>query len=210
MNQPLDPRLVPAYHITGIANISSIVTRGGLFSDAQMAGANHNIGYDHIKQRRLTEIQVTCCPNAPFVGQFVPFYFSARSVMLYVVNQGKTGRPPGCQNGIVHLVCRVSTLANLGREWAISNGNAGAYHAVFRKDLAWLNELEWPAIRATSWSGMTHHKQAEFLVMDFVPWEAVELIGCYDDAAVGAVQLALRDAGAGHVPEVAVKRGWYY
>lgn len=210
MNQPLDPRAVGAYHITDIANLGGIVARGGLLSDALMAGANHNIGYDHIKRRRLTEIQVECCPNAPFVGQFVPFYYCPRSVMLYVVNQGNTGKPAGCQASIVHLVCRVATLANLGREWAISNGNAGAYHAVFRKDLQWLNELEWPAIRATSWKGMTHHKQAEFLVMDFVPWTAVELIGCYDEAAARAVQVALQQAGANHLPEVGVRRGWYY
>ena len=63
------------YHITDVANLPGILASGGLHSDVAMAQLNTEvIGYVHIKQRRMTEIRVSCCGNR-FVGEFVPFYF---------------------------------------------------------------------------------------------------------------------------------------
>ena len=96
MNHRPDQTLI--YHITDVDNLPGILAGGGLRSDAAMA--QHNpavIGYEHIKQRRMTEIRVDCCGNR-FVGEFVPFYFCPRSPMLYTVNIGKTGRAPGCHH----------------------------------------------------------------------------------------------------------------
>jgi hypothetical protein len=79
----------------------------------------------------------------------------------------------------------VTTLANargLGREWAISDGNAGAEHTTFSGDINSLKALNWTAIRATQWQGLTHEKSAEFLVADFFEWSAIIAIGCHNDA----------------------------
>ena len=211
MNERIDPQRTAAFHITDVSNLAAILARGGLLSDAQMVARAHtNIGYDHIKQRRLSEIQIGCCPGQPFVGAFVPFYYCPRSVMLFTINRGNTGLAVGCQTTIIHLVFRVATLAGLGHDWAISDGNAGAYHALFYNELGKLSELDWAAIRATSWKGLTHQKQAEFLVKDFVPWSAVEMIGCHDEAAASAVRDVLAHGNASHIPRIEVKRSWYY
>jgi hypothetical protein len=141
------------YHITDVENLPSILTDDGLYSDAVMAQRNSTvIGYSHIKQRRLTQITVPCCNNR-FVGEFVPFYFCPRSPMLYTINQGATGRPPGCQETIVHLVSNVDAAVGLRRAWAVSDGNAGAYHTDFDSNLNALDALDWPAIRSRSWAG---------------------------------------------------------
>ena len=127
----LRPAQVLIYHITDVENLPNILRDGGLHSDAVMAQRNSTvIGYAHIKERRLREIRVSCCDNR-FVGEFVPFYFCPRSPMLFTINQGKTGRPAGCQTTIIHLVSSVATAISLGRAWAISDGNAGAYHTGF-------------------------------------------------------------------------------
>lgn len=39
-----------------------------------------------IKRRRLEEIPVDCC-SGRMVGEFVPFYFCPRSVMLFVIHK---------------------------------------------------------------------------------------------------------------------------
>ena len=136
------------YHITDVENLPSILRDGGLHSDAVMAQRNPTvIGYSHIKERRLTQITVPCCSNR-FVGEFVPFYFCPRSPMLFTINQGNTGRPPGCQETIVHLVSSVGVAVGLGQAWAISDGNAGAFHTYFDSTLDALEGLDWPAIRA--------------------------------------------------------------
>jgi hypothetical protein len=174
---PLQPAQILIYHITDIENLPGILADDGLHSDAVMAQGNPTvIGHNHIKERRLTQITVPCCNNR-FVGEFVPFYFCPRSPMLYAINQGATGRPLGCQKTIVHLVSNVGVAVGLGQEWAISDGNAGAFHTSFDADLRALEDLNWQAIRARSWQGRTHEKSAEFLVADFFPWNCIQQIG---------------------------------
>lgn len=196
------------YHITDVGNLPGILNDGGLHSDAVMAQRSPTvIGYGHIKQRRLTQITVPCCNNR-FVGEFVPFYFCPRSPMLYTINKGSTGRPPGCQATIVYLVSNVDTAIGLGRAWAISDGNAGAFHTSFDSSLSALNGLDWPAIRASNWRGKTHEKSAEFLIEDFFPWTSIQQIGCYSSAVAQQVKTLIQNHS--HQPSVDVQPTWYY
>lgn len=196
------------YHITDLENLQSILTDDGLCSDAAMAQRKPTvIGYNHIKQRRLTEIRVPCCSNR-FVGEFVPFYFCARSPMLYTINRGATGLPPGCQSTIVHLVSNVGAAIALGEAWAISDGNAGAFHTDFDADLRALDGLDWPAIRARNWRGRAHEKQAEFLVADFFPWTCIQQIGCHNSTVARQIKAMIQNYN--HPPSVDVQPTWYY
>jgi hypothetical protein len=204
-----DPAQTYIYHITDVANLPGILADGGLLSDARMAQRDPGvvIGYDHIKLRRLKELRVDCCGNR-FVGEFVPFYFCPRSPMLYTVNIGKTGLPPGCQRTIVHLVSIVHDGICLGKDWAISSGNAGAYHTSFRAETDALNTLDWEAIRARHWQGRTHQKSAEFLLGDFYPWTSIRGIGCHNSSVANEVHSMLKHHM--HRPLVELKPDWYY
>ena len=202
------PEQILIYHITDVENLPNILSEGGLHSDAIMAQRTSTvIGYSHIKERRLTKIRVPCCGHR-YVGEFVPFYFCPRSPMLYTTNQGKTGRPVGCQESIIHLVSSVGTAVGLGQQWAISDGNAGAFHTSFYSDLAAIKTLDWPAIRARDWRGKTHEKSAEFLVADFFPWTCFEQIGCHSSNVACHVESLLQNQA--HQPAVAIQSGWYY
>lgn len=199
------------YHITDVGNLPNILAAGGLHSEAtlQMAGAHPTvIGHSNIKQRRLQEITVPCCSNR-FVGEFVPFYFCPRSPMLFTINRGNTGRVPGCQKQIVHLVSTMQIATGLGREWAFSNGNAGAFLTDFFADVASLTELDWAIINSPDWGGeRRHRKQAEFLLADFFPWAAVRAIGCYNSGTKQEVETLLQ--GQVNPPKVVVRSDWYY
>lgn len=204
----LQPAQILIYHITDVGNLPNILTNAGLHSDAVMAQRNPTVlGYNHIKQRRLTRIRVPCCNNR-FVGEFVPFYFCPRSPMLYTVNQGATGLPPGCQESVLHLVSNVDAAVALGHDWAISDGNAGAFHTSFYANLGALNGLDWAAIHARGWRGRTHEKSAEFLVADFVPWNSVQQIGCHNDKVAQQVKCMIQNHS--HQPSVDVQPTWYY
>lgn len=91
--------------------------------------------------------------------------------MLLKINSGGTGLPRGCQQDIVHLVSSVATGVNSGNDWVIADGNAGARHTNFSNEIASLGELNWNAINARWWNTVHHHKQAEFLVADFLGGE---------------------------------------
>ena len=130
--------------------------------------------------------------------------------MLFTVNTGASGRPVGCQKSILHLVTNTDTLIALGREWAISDGNAGAAHTSFYNSVSAFDQLDWTAIEARYWQGKQHQKCAEFLVKDFVPWSAIKGVGCYDNEVAEQVSRVIEAGADPHRPLIAVKREWYY
>jgi hypothetical protein len=207
----LDLSRTRLYHITGIANLGSVATRG-LLSDVRLTdvgGPTMTIGYGNIKQKRMLVTRVECAGNR-FVGEFVPFYFCPRSVMLYTVNIGRTGHPPGCQTDILHLVTTVQRALDTGHQWTYSDGNAGADYPNFYDDLAGLEaNLNWEAINErANWSPVRTQKAAEFLVADTFPWSAIGAIGCYNQAAADRATAAI--AGLEHQPVIRVRPDWYY
>jgi len=86
----LPPSQPKIYHITHGLNLAPIVNKGCLLSDAEMAARGvpcSSIGISEIKRRRLEELAVSCHPGTK-VGEFVPFYFCPRSVMLFILHRG--------------------------------------------------------------------------------------------------------------------------
>jgi hypothetical protein len=128
--------------------------------------------------------------------------------MLFTINKGKTGRPPGCQDTILHVVSTMALGIRTGKTWAVSSGNAGAFHTTFEAKLEALDLLDWEAIRATQWQGKQHQKSAEFLLADFFPWTAIREIYCQNSTTANKVKAIQSDAS--HQAIVTVKSDWYY
>lgn len=207
-----DLQATAIYHITNIANLPAIIAEGRLVSDAVLAARHGNpavvIGHNHMKRRRLQETRIPEASNR-FVGEFVPFYYCPRSPMLYSVNLGNTGLPRGSQGEILHLVSNVATGIALGRQWAISDVNAGASYPDFYTHVGALDTaLDWNAIDAKYWSNCATQKAAEFLVADEFPWSAIHSIGCQTQQVAARVAAIL--ALAQHKPLVKVTPTWYY
>ena len=76
------------FHIVHVDNLASIVKDGFLWPDAVMAQRRDAavIGNEEIKGDRI-RLPVSCHPGT-CVGDYVPFYFCPRSVMLYVIYKG--------------------------------------------------------------------------------------------------------------------------
>jgi hypothetical protein len=212
------PKYPKIYHITHVDNLRDIVTTGGLLSDAEMirrGGPGQTIGLSGIKRRRVEELQVPCHPGTK-VGDYVPFYFCPRSVMLYVIHCANhpelTYR--GGQDPIVHLEAdlhRVVAWANDNRvRWAFSLSNAGAYYTEFRSNLSDLHELDWDAIAARDFRDpdVKECKQAEFLLYGYFPFVLVERIGVFNALIRDTVTQAL--LGGGYTPCIEVRAEWYY
>lgn len=206
------------YHITHVDNLQSISISGGLQSDARMAqqgGPYRSIGMSAIKRRRIEELIVTCHPNTK-VGEYVPFYFCPRSVMLYVIhcaNHPELTYRDG-QEGIVHLEADLHEVVQWCERkrvlWAFSLSNAGARYTEFRSDLNALVELNWEAISARDFRDpdIKERKQAEFLVYDFFPFDLVERIGVRIESTRTRAIQALADAN--HKPPVEIRPEWYF
>ncbi len=104
VSQPPDRPLI--YHITHVDNLEQIIVNGELVCDAEMirrGGPAASIGITGIKARRLS-LPVRCHPG-DVVGDYVPFYFSPCSVMLYLLFRDNHPELTyhGGQGPIVHL-----------------------------------------------------------------------------------------------------------
>ncbi|MCC6643084.1 MAG: DUF4433 domain-containing protein [Deltaproteobacteria bacterium] len=212
---PAQPKI---YHITHVDNLPSIIADAAIASDSAMiarGGPTAAIGMSSIKRRRVEELEVDCHPGTR-VGDYVPFYFCPRSIMLYVIHRANHAELAyrGGQDPIVHLEADLhSTVAWADaerRRWAFSLSNAGARYAPFRADLADLDQVDWNAVAATDFRSrqIKEGKQAEFLVYESFPWTHVTRVGVRNAAVQTRVQMTL--GAASHRPTVAVLSDWYY
>lgn len=119
---PENPKI---FHITHVQNLSEIVRAGVLWSDSKRLELGFDcevVGMSIIKERRLNQLPVKCHQHI-MVGEYVPFYFCPRSIMLYILHMGnhpeltyRDGQGP-----IVHLVADLRATA-AGR---MRSGGAG-------------------------------------------------------------------------------------
>jgi hypothetical protein len=214
MPRPAQPKI---YHIAHVDRLPSIIADSSLWCDRRIvarAGAGTVIGMGSIKQRRLT-LPVHPHPGT-CVGDYVPFYFCPRSIMLFVIHCANHPELDyrGGQQPIVHLEAdlhRVVAWAEAeGRRWAFSLSNAGATYAKLRASLDELDQIKWDAVAARDFqpADIKEGKQAEFLVHDTFPWHLVDRIGVYSRPIAQQAQNAMQ--GAVHRPMVEIRRDWYY
>ena len=211
---PKNPKIA---HIVHVDRLSSIVKEGCLWCDAEAAKRSlpgTTIGIGEIKQRRMTR-RLASHPTLK-VGECVPFYFSPRSVMLFLI--ARANHPAlayrGGQGPIVHLVADLRQTVRWADgarlRWAFTPSNAGSSYFEDRCTLDDLGDIDWEAVRARDWRdpAVRERKQAEFLVENHFDWRMVSQIGVMTGTTRRNVEEALEDSE--HQPRIEVKRNWYY
>ena len=212
---PAQPKI---YHITHVDNLAKIAEDGFIWSDSKRIKRGLDcslIGMPEIKRRRLEDLEVSCHAGTK-VGQYVPFYFCPRSIMLYILHMGnhpdlayRQGQWP-----IVHLQADLMGVVEWAKQqgvrWAFSDRNAGAYVANFYRCVRDLDQINWEAVRSADFRDMEvkEGKQAEFLCYEAFPWSLVEKIGVVNSKKARQVSEIIRVNK--HQPIVQVKPSWYF
>ena len=214
----MPPSQKKIYHITHVDNLLQIVSDGGLVSDREMierGGPAQTIGMSQIKERRVELLEVSCHPGTK-VGDYVPFFFCPRSVMLFVIFRANHPQLEyrGGQGPIVHLEADLKRVIDWaeasGVRWAFSRSNAGAWGTEFWCTYGHLNELDWSAIAARNFRNpeVQERKQAEFLVHERFPFDLVERIGVQSRGVEEGARQSI--ARSSHQPPIQVQRQWYF
>jgi len=205
------------YHVTHVDNLPSIIMDGKLWSDAALlarGGPTASIGMGGIKQRRLT-LPVDCHAG-DHVGDYVPFYYCPRSIMLFLIHRANHPELSyrGGQEPILHLEADLHEAIEWAdsekMRWAFSLSNAGAGYTEFRKRVDQLGEIDWDAVANPDFRNpqVKEGKQAEFLMREFFPWHLVRRVGAISDMVQRRAMQAM--GGAAHRPAVEVCRAWYF
>jgi hypothetical protein len=214
---PPPPADAKIYHILHIDRLPSVVASGGLFSDSRMRReqcGGTTIGMGELKATRLYKA-VDVKPGT-YVGDYVPFYFCSRSVMLYVIHMANHAalQYRGGQRPIVHLEVSLRGALDWADannvQWAVSLGNATATYTEFRADRAGVSDIRWDLIPNSDFRDpqVKDAKQSEALFFDFFPWELVERVGAIDAATAHQAAQIMQDNP--HRPVAQAMRGWYY
>ena len=159
------------FHITHLSNLASIA-RDGLWCDNEMAAsasAPREIGNLAIKeQRRRRPVPL---PPGGSVADYVPFYFAARSPMLYAIHKGAVSSYQGGQKKIVYLVSSIDTIIEHGLQFVFTDRNAALGHARYGGDPAVLADyVDWRLMEARMWNNTSsepdrmERRMAELLV----------------------------------------------
>jgi hypothetical protein len=210
--------MTPLYHITHVNNLPGILADGGLWCDRERSARGTSvvgIAHQHIKDRRAKREVKTLEGRHVAAGgtlaDYVPFYFAPRSPMLYTIHRGNVEGYQGGQKDIVYLVTSVEAVVAQGRPWCFTEGHAEIGYTQYFDDLARLDQIDWPLMRAQMWGGedeRRRRRQAEFLLHHFFPLSCISCIGVMGIDARRQTEYFLQRAGV-EMP-VTPHPEWYY
>lgn len=203
------------YRMTHIDNVPFIVQNGLWSKLSPVQDPNFvPIGNPDIIDKR-TNKTVVVIPPGGVLGEYVPFYFSGHSPMLYNITTGY-GVKKVLQKDIVFLVCDALEIVNARIPYCFTDGNATKAISKFYNTLYGLRELDWPCIRATIWKNTeddydrVRKKMSEFLVKEHVPAGLIRGIIVKNPEAEQRVTAMLGDSLPDCKIRVDTKYEYYY
>jgi len=166
------------FRMTHIENIPHIIQNGITHSKSASANPNFTpIGDGSLIATRNNFL----LDNGRHLGEYIPFYFGARTPMLYVVQKGFNMVAPIPAENIVYCVSSVQKIIELQLDFIFTNGHAvDRFSSQFMPaDIQNIDTiLDKEAINAKYWRDENdldrkRRKEAEFLVLGDIATDAI-------------------------------------
>lgn len=210
--ETLNPEKALIFRITHRDNVSWILRHGLVCANGQPQDPNFvSLGNaDLIGKRTHRTVPL---PPGGTLADYVPFYFTPFSPMLYNICTGR-GVPQRPNEAIVILVSSLRRVAELGLNYLFTDRHAYLNAAQYDNDLDNLGRLDWTRLQRRQFARDAEHPewfdryQAEALVHERLPREALLGVVGYADLVVDAIK-AERDA-QGLDLKVICKSDWYF
>jgi len=193
----IDINALYVYRIIPIQNLEDDLLNGLICKNKAPVNAKRTvIGNTEIINERDNR-EVACFPGT-FVNDYVSFYFSVRTPMLFNIKTGK-GVPKRPQSEIVYLCFKLTDLATDKFHWCFTNGNAAKRITKYYNDLDDLDQIDWRSIRSTDFAANNadgdedrlRKKHSEFLVKGKVPIKKLSHIAVLNAAVKKQVETIL-------------------
>lgn len=148
-----------------------------------------------------------------FLNDYVPFYFTPFSPMLYNI---LTGRGVAKRNTeeIIILVSSIYKIVKLGLPFVFTDKHACVQWTKFYLDIAELDKIDWGILQRRDFQRdendpvKLERYQAEFLVYQHCPLEAIMGIICYNSTTQTLIEQWLKQANS-NIP-VYARTKWYF
>lgn len=209
----LSAELALIFRITHIRNVPWILEHGLHCESSRVRDPDFvSIGSeDVIPKRAVREVPI---PPGGALPDYVPFYFTPRTPMLYNIKtgsgQGVVRRP---MSEIVVLVSSLHRLRDQAVAFVFTDRHALMATARFSSDLADLDWLRWGDLRHSDFArdaddpGKFEQYQAEALAHHAVPLAALLGIACFNEQTRGTI---VEEASRRHLRvDVACRPRWF-
>lgn len=170
------------------------------------------IGNTEIIARRQSW-QVPIAPGG-CLADYVPFYFTPYSIMLYNIRTGYGGVPQRPNRDIVILVSSLRRLEELGVSYVFTDRHAVLRAARFFGCRAELDNVDFELLQRRDFKrdendpGKFERYQAEALAYHHVPVEALMGVACYTEEIREEAEEAASSAGVGL--RAVTRPDWYF
>jgi hypothetical protein len=188
------------YRICNIQNLAHILEVGLCTKNHPAASRHfHPIGnLEIIGVRDSTPVKIEGFGN---IGDYVPFYFTPRSIMLYNIITGYKAPvvPQFARHEIIVIRAEIEELAR-NKRFFFTDGQANTALSRHYNDLRDLDKIDWESIQESNFqksdedTDRPRRYQAEFLVHAHVPIESIESILVYNEQVAAIVNANLRTA----------------
>ena len=199
------------FRITHRENIPWIFENGLYCPDSPIVDPNFvSIGHKEIIERRRTLV-VPIPPGGTF-ADYVPFYFTPYSPMLYTIVTGY-GVPHRSRDEIVIMRSSLPILHEAKKAFVFSDQHAVTLLAEFYRDLADLDRIAWDILGARDFKRdpsdplKFERYQAEALVHESLGLDLIEEFVCYDQAVRDDLRAKAAERDIGVV--IRTEQSWY-
>ncbi|MFH1497186.1 MAG: DUF4433 domain-containing protein [Verrucomicrobiota bacterium] len=145
-----------------------------------------NIGSESLIDRRSRH--TVPIPPGGTLSDYVPFYFTPFSIMMYNIHTGYGGVPKRSNKDIVIFVSSLRRVQELDLRYVFTNQHAYAIDTDYYNDLAHLSQIDWRLLQSRNFKtedadpGKQLRYQAEALIHHHVPLNALIGMGCHHDS----------------------------
>ena len=214
MSVNLNPEKALIFRIVHVANVPWILEHGGLFCrNSPQQDPNYiNIGSLELIDKRSR--RVVPVPPGGTLSDYVPFYFTPFSMMMYKIKTGHGGITKRANNDIVIFVSSIHRLRELGVPFLFTNQHAYPVDTDFYSDIADLEHISWTQLQNRDFKtddanpGKQLRYQAEALVHEHVLLNALLGIVCYNDEVKQSIESMLQVRGQNIGVKTLTK--WYF
>lgn len=209
----LNPQKALIWRISHRDNFPWIL-RNGLHSrsSAQHDPNYVNIGNPELISKRATRV-VPVAPRGT-LNDYVPFYFTPFSPMMYNIYTGRGAVPKRNNEEICILVSSVHTVAQLGLPYVFTDRHAYTALAEFFNSQADLTKIDWPLLQSRNFARNANDPeqieryQAEALVHQHLPVAGLLGVVCYTDTVKNDIEAQCKTTGV--QLDVRALPQWYF
>lgn len=213
LNQTLTPEKALIFRITHRSNLPWILKNGlhssrSTVQDPQFVSIGNP---DLIERRRSRRVPI---PPGGTLAEYIPFYFTPFTPMLYNIRTGYAGIRQRRNDEIVILVSSLPTLDDNEIEYVFTDRHAYLHGANFFADHAELDQVDYDLLQRRDFQrdpedpGKVERYQAEALVHRHLPVTGLLGVTCYSREAEKEIEAALTEHGVELT--TVVRPGWYF